>query len=527
VWCYLSFLRSPGFSRAVYPPDVLGKLGHILSFDNFYIIVIRVLVMADVREVIEKVLGGYKDGRKKWGKSLISYKLSFTSDQTQLEPLYYWFLDYIHQTGWKTTKLTDNFMSSPGSGHFSEMGQRASLMQDKGIKLLADVNTVVKAILNLIYDLKEFELRLSHYDDYRSNDKEKKKEGVLALKQLWLDNVDLKRGRGSIHQMSAELGFTTLREAFMIADSVGDLKSMNKDDEGGLINDQVFRVLVPRVNEFLKWADYSEKELRKRMSIEKNYLKSQVENLKLYSAWMKPYIKAAQDLMQNGFEGDAALVNAFSTTMFQLELLGKKKQGVSEKFEDYRSRRAYHPIILVRFQYRGHVSRRVTQRGDYGFELGGRTEVTFDAYSLNSEELDLVIKEMNKDDIAESMNYNGQVAEEALKELKEDLDHFLYDKEYEEKKKEEKRSVDDINPFSAVWDLLKMIFTMGRKVDRKENKKEIEGVGDVKPDNFVEKTLRSDAADSAADGVHNIYDIYKKAHKHASAPHEGFDRTDL
>ena len=475
--------------------------------------------MSDIKKVIKKVLSKSKN-REDWGDPVASYKMTFDSQQAQLEPIYYWILDFIQDMGWKTTKITDNFMSSPGSGHFAEMGQRATKMQEEGMKILGGINQIVKSILNLIYDLKEFEIRLESYDDANSNNKQKSSDGNLALKQIWLDNVDLKRGRGSIHQMSTELGFTTIREAFMMANSRESLKKMNDDNGGGIINDQVMRILIPRINEFKKWKEYSEKELRKRMSIEKNYLKSQVETIKLYSGWMKPYLKSAEELRQKGFEGDSALVNAFSTSMFELTLLAKKDAKVPEKFGDYNLKRKYNPCMLITLKYRGHVSQRVTQKGDQGFAMGGRIDMTFDSYSLNEEELKLVDKELKKEDVTDSMNYQGDVAEEALKELKEDLDKFLKGDEEKIKKKEIKKQ-DDINPFTAIFGLFKKSEGKG-----KTKEGEIENISEIKPDNFVEKAVRADAADTAASGVYLVYDIYKKSHGMASSPTE-FNNKDL
>src|SRR5690606_6520257 len=104
----------------------------------------------------------------------------------------------------QVNKITDNFMSSPGSGHFSDIGQRVTKMQEEGMKILGGLNQVIKSSLNLIYDLKDFKQRLQHYEDANSKDSKIKESGNLALKQIWLDSVDLqKRGRGSIHQMTA------------------------------------------------------------------------------------------------------------------------------------------------------------------------------------------------------------------------------------------------------------------------------------------------------------------------------------
>ena len=463
-------------------------------------------------------------------KPVASYKLGFDSQQNQLEPDYYWLLDFLAQVGWSSKKIVDNFMASPGSGQFSEMNTKATKLQEEGMKILGGLNQVIKSVLNLIYDLKEFELRLAHYDDFNSSDPNKKSEGLLALKQIWLDNVDLKRGRGSIHQMSVELGFTTLREAFMIANTQEDLKKMNSDSGGGLINDQVMRILVPRLSEFLKWAEYSEKELRKRFSIEKNYLKSQVETIKLYSAWMKPYLVAAEKLRQKGFDKNAALVNAFSTSMFELQLFGKKSVKVGDVYNgNYKSKRNYNKVLIIGLEFRGHVSQRVTQKGDYGFAMGGRVDMTFDCYSLNDEELAAAWDLLEKSDMEETLELSGDVAGEALKALKEDLDYFLMDKEEKKKieektesEKKAKKNANDVNPISALFGLGKIKV----KKSKPKDEKTVLAPEDIKKDNFVENMMRAAAAAEAADALYLVYDVYKKAHRMASAPGYGFDTHD-
>jgi len=337
----------------------------------------------------------------------------------------------------------------------------------------------------------------------------------------------MKKGRGAIHQMaSAEMGFSTLREAFMIANSVKDVDRMNEDDVkkggSGLINDSVKRILIPRVEEFNKWAKYSEKELRKRFSIEKNYLKSQVETVKLYSQWMKPYLVAAEKLRQQGFEKDAALVNAFSTTMFELQLFHAKDVGVDDvRFGGYNAKREYKEVIIITLKYRGHTSQRVTQKGDYGFAHGGMVDIWFDSYALNEEELAAAKKLIDKSDLEKSMEFSMDVAGEALADLKEDLDYFLKSKEERDVLDKEsgvggqESGSEDINPFSALFGFFK-------KKDKKVESKEFVEVGDIKGDNFVEKTMRGDAIKGAGGALYLIYDIYKKAHRMASAP-TGFD----
>jgi len=238
----------------------------------------------DIKEVIEKSLGY---------KPLDSYKLIYDAPDAHLESIYFWVLDFLEDLSDKKEgliKVTDNFTSSPGSGHFSDIGMKSAKLQEEAMKMLGAVNQLVKAVLNLLYDLKEFEIRLKHYDLAESKDAKEKEAGMLALKQIWMDNVDVKKGRGSLNQMSFELGFSTIRDAFMMANSVEEVNKMAGEE--GLVNDQIKRILIPRISEFLIWKEQSQKELKKRFEIEKSYLKSQVETLKLYSSWVRPYLKS-------------------------------------------------------------------------------------------------------------------------------------------------------------------------------------------------------------------------------------------
>src|SRR3989339_451448 len=92
--------------------------------------------------------------------------------------------------GVKPEKLIDNFMSSPGSGHFGEMGQRASVMQQQGAATMERVNAILRSVLNLIYDLKEFKVRLQSYSDLK--DPIKKESAILSLKQWQWESQDFK-----------------------------------------------------------------------------------------------------------------------------------------------------------------------------------------------------------------------------------------------------------------------------------------------------------------------------------------------
>jgi len=212
-----------------------------------------------VPEIIMKVVK-----EKKYQTPIRQHDLVYNSSSDTLEPIYFWILDLMNNFfGGKVEKLVDNFSSTPGGGHFMDLAGRKSSMQQNVSQTMGTINTVIKSVINLIYDLKDFEIRLGHYASVKSKNKNEAEAGLLALKQVWMDNVDIKRGRGSINMLAQDLSFITLRDAFMAVNSVDDVKKLD-------LNDRVKRILEARILEFNQWKDLSEVELRKRFNIEKN-----------------------------------------------------------------------------------------------------------------------------------------------------------------------------------------------------------------------------------------------------------------
>ncbi len=409
-----------------------------------------------------------------------------------LEPIYFWILDYINKEYKSSEKLIDNFMTSAGSAQFSEMGQRLTRMQEEAMKMMGTAGSIVKSILNILYDLKEFKIRLGIYDDLKSDNKSKKNAAMLSLKQIWLDQVDYpKRQTTSIKGMAQQFDYVTLIDAFMIANSLDDVSRLD-------LNDRVKRILEQRLGEFLKWIQESEQELRKRFEIEKIYLKNQVNSVKLYARWIKPYLKAAQALEQRA-SPSASLVNAFNSTIFELTLLGKGKYkaedevntGLLPKYFKNISKKNFNPIIIVEFRFRS-VPERIAQ-GGYGYR--GRIEMDFTSYVLTDEELDLLKKELEKDDLGDLLSLTQGTTTDSLEKIQADLEEFA---DEAKKEKEEKKDSDDVNPFTSLFSIFK-----------KEEKK----VDGITKDNDEEKVLRSQALISARSSCRRLYNSYKDANE--------------
>jgi len=458
--------------------------------------------MVEIESVVEILKKVVKE--KDYQEPVRKHELIYDSSSDGLEPVYFWILDLMNSFfSGKVEKLVDNFISSPGSGHFSELSGKRSIMQKNVTESMGTINTVIKSIINIIYDLKDFEIRLEHYEAAKSDDKNKKEAGMLALKQIWMDNVDIKRGQGALHAMAQNLNFVTARDAFYVVNSVDEVQKLD-------LNDRVKRLLKPRIAEFLKWKELSEKEIQKRFAVEKNYLKSQVNMLQLYSRWVKPYLKSAQQLEMQGAEKSPELVTTFNTIVLELTIFGKNLINVKEESrianlpqQLKKPKREYYSVVMIDFHFRG-----IPQKAGQHYVFGGRTTVNFQAYSLNDEELKALTQELKKSDMEEVLKLIEGSTTESIDQLQEDIDHFLKEKEGLHQEQEKPQ---DTNPFSALFSPL---FKKKQKSEPKP-KKEVD-IKKIKKDSYAEALIRKLAADKAEDVCFKIFDVYKKAHGMAS-----------
>ena len=463
------------------------------------------MVIKTISEIIEEISPYYKKRKEKGDGSEAEHAIDYDSSSETLEPVYFFVLDLMNDLGLEVEKLVDNFSSTPGSPIFSETGIKASRIQDEAMKIMQSANAVLRSVLNIVYDLRDFQTRLQHYDSLKSRDEHEKDAAVLALKQIWMDKVDIQKGNSSIKAMAlGQAGYQTLIDAFLFAKNPDDVNKMD-------LNERVQRILKPRVYEFQIWLEQSQKELRRRYEIEKAYLKSQVNSLKIYSRWVKPYLKASQQLEMKESEKEPSLVNMFNTLRLELTLLGKSKLKIKEsalqgklpkEFTNERLlksiKRDYYSCVLVDFTFRA-----IPRQGTFV----GKTTMNFKAYALNKDELDKINQEIEKSDWGDMLKLIEGATTESLDQLKDDIDSFLKEESTEEKPK------DESNPFKALiggYDKKEKKDTLkGTSEKTNENKKEII----ITSDNWIEKEhLRKLAAEIAGDTCFKLFDIYKKVH---------------
>jgi len=432
-------------------------------------------------------------------KDSTKYKLIYDSLNEGLEPIYYWLVDYMSDSSpsgldLQIRKGTEWMNVAVSSGYFGEMGQRATLMQQKAMEYLGAINAVVKSILNLIYDLGEFEIRLQAYDKAKNTDPDKKREGVYSLKGIWMDQVDARKGRASINLLAQDLQFVTLRDAFFHVNTTKDIKDLE-------LNKRIQTILERKLEEYDAWYKASEREIRKRFEIERAYLRSQVGTLTLYANWVKPYLLAAQKLKLQKTDlaslANPHVVNAFSNMEMEIKLFGNTKPitpaAVHPSLANVQLDIKYYAVVEVTTNFRS-VPSALSGPGGRQYIHGGRTNLDIKGFVVDDVELSVI----ESYELYEDLNLIEDYIEVSSKQLKEEIDKYINPPP---PKKEEKPKQQLENPFKGVFLGFKELFT-ALKIEMP--KKRVSSVIYTDTENV--------AKDKAKELATKVYTVYKKTH---------------
>lgn len=435
---------------------------------------------------------------KKAVKPEAKYHITYDTLAHGLEPIYFWTLDFMKdKLRLEVNKTEEEFEATAGGGYFGELGAKASVMQDRAISLMERVNAVVRSIINLVYDLKEFEMILEPYD---KTDPEKEPDPKIrqaqeyVLRGRWMDQVDIKTGRGSINNLTmGDMQFVTLRDAFFAAT---DIKSIDNLD----LNERVKKILKKKLAEYITWKDLSEKELKNRYNVEKNYLKAQVDALRIFTKWARPYLRAAQKLGMKEFTTAAGLpspemVTAFNNMMMELTLFGKAEIDPADTHESYKKYKfpsKYYACVEINFKFRTIPQTVRTQTGTH-YIHAGVVDIEFTPYALTEKD----IASIEQAEVYEDLELVESFTDFSLKELQEDLDRFLEKKEEIELPQEKKSTFGNpLEPFKGVTKEITNFTKMSKSAN-----------------NFMIEKVMGDVNKTALNKCFTAYNIFKKAHK--------------
>lgn len=322
-------------------------------------------------------------------------------------------------------RVDQSLAASPTSAFYGDIANRKAYAKEQFDKSMGLINNIIQTVMKLIYSLREFDQILDIFKKLESSDDKEKVAAELNLRRIYLDEVDIKKGRGSIHNMTTAQGmeFVSLRDNFLI---VKDLKSI--DDL--TTNDRVKRILKDRFSEYTNWKELYRKDVEGRKRLQKQYLKNQVESMKMQLDWAKPYYTLMQQLDIGTGVADPDLLAGLDTSIITTRVrgvIGGEGEGkLATAFLDVEFKFKTSPI-------------QVTSEQGRAYHHIFRTEINYVPYVMkNSDYAKIMQKETLKD-----IDFLKELVGESLDTIRDDLVKYLGGEDIKEEEKKQKKE----NPF--------------------------------------------------------------------------------
>lgn len=378
-------------------------------------------------ETAEEVL--HKSLKTNWPEPHTRFRMSYEAENNSIEGIYFWVLNELREEEGYThfDKITDIFAASEQSSFFGAAQQRLGLQQDKVSQFLATIGKMVKELFQLVRELRIIDERLDLYK--KSNDGDKPAE--ISLKGYWIDLVEGgAKNPASVYGMSRELGFVTLPDLFFDAPPMKS-DNVQRHIDKLLFNKKVKEVLMRKLSVFLIWKERTFQEMSNRKLFTLRYLRQHYEIIRMYSTWVKPYLRNIKKLTLDPEKMDAAeLVSSFEGSLVEIEVIARRQYGENT-----------FACLSLHFDYRSRPELKFMQEG---YQRGpihvGRTIMTMRSYIWTKAKMHKYkrFRKREEFDILAGIDSSVQAAYTALGE---DLEKYLYEageKDLAEFKKKEK-----------------------------------------------------------------------------------------
>ncbi len=195
--------------------------------------------------------------------------------------------------------------------------ERRKALEDRTMQLLGSVNTVLKSIISITYELKELDRNLSFYKLAESKEPEKSAAAELALKRIFVDNVDARKGGASLTALSSAssrgqggAAFIDLVSVFYSVKNLHDVNALQR-------NEQYKNIIKNRFIEYEEWKKINKTDLNNRRDMLLQYLKSQVAAYKMYRDWAAESLTILKRINMVGVKDAASYVKSKRPDIFE------------------------------------------------------------------------------------------------------------------------------------------------------------------------------------------------------------------
>lgn len=420
-----------------------------------------------------------------------------------IESAYFWIIDHLRYD-WGYTdfiKITDVFAASEQSAFFGVSEQRLAAQQEKAATYLRGISEMVKALFQIVRELRIIDERLSYYvDTYEGRPTAMSSE--ITLKGVWIDQVEGGvKNAASVYGLAQSVGFSILPDLFFRI-QIKDVDKLDVQIDALDFNEKVKEVLRRKLRQFYEWKKRTYNELGTRRRFIIKYLRQHYETIKLYMGWIKPYLRNIRRLQLDQKRLDSAdMISAFEGAMVEIEVLAKKDAPKYRKFR---------PCILVHFLYR---TRPAMQYVGEGYQRGpmhtGKFDLVMRGYIWSNEHIENYQKMREEEDL-QLMSLINDSIKESMEALGDELKHYLMEggETFDVPKPAAKpRLPSFIDPFSALWGGIKEIavsfgFPKGDEGGKKKVSEDKIEIGDE---------IVSASSELKTD-IYQTYKNYKKMH---------------
>ncbi len=374
----------------------------------------------------------------------IQYKLEYTSPFEKPEKFYGMALNELRIFFKSVSKIGIDLNASPTSAFFGDISQRRAYAKENVDKGMGLINGIIQTITKLLYSLREFDSVLDIFAKLDSADNMEVFAAEQNLRRIFLDEVDSKKGRGGMYQMQIAQGmeYTSLVDSFLTITKLDDIEDLKS-------NERIKRILKGRFQEYELWKKAFKKDMISRKEINKNYLKSQVESLKLQLDWIKPHYNVLNQLKIDSGTTNPDLIIGFDTSLIKTKLrclLGGENEGSLVT-----------GVLDVDFEFKTGPYPVQTDSGGRAFHHRFGTKITYTPYVMSNEDYNEYIKAEAMKDI----DFFKDIVGGSLKAIQEDLEKYLGGQDFVGKEK--KDDEEDSKPIS-ILELFTLPFTSFFKI---------------------------------------------------------------
>ena len=379
-------------------------------------------------------------------------------------------------------KTKDIYTAGETSSYWGAVEQRKGAQIDKFQQIMQNVGGMIKAMFQLLRDLRIMEERLEFYEDANKGGT----SSEVHLKSVWIDQVEGGiKNVTSVLGLTSEVGFAALADLFFTIHPKTDNeveKEVNKLKESHGINKKVREVLGRKLKQYLIWRKKTYKELMVGQKFKLGYLRQHYSVIRLYLNWLRPYLKNIKRLQMRteGIATDKDVLAAFETSKIEVEFLGirKKYEQQTPRGKIIKEFKDFFPVTRVRINFVAMPDMSFNSDFQKGAIHRGQTEIFVEGIALSKEQLEQYQKDLNESDLDLLA-----VVDSSIEALREELSYYLEKaggafeihtkKEPIEKKQRMNLRKGFLEPFVALGDFFKEISGVdlafkGEKVNKSE-----------------------------------------------------------